>query len=81
MLLSEKLLYAFAILMQICNILVQCEFLKKIEIFTFLFETYVSFMGVVLAPTKKFRHLRTTRKDTIPLNHRPGYRPDAAYPV
>lgn len=43
MLLPEKLLYAFAVLMQIWSILVQRKFLIKIAIFTFLLGTYFSF--------------------------------------
>lgn len=79
MLLFEKLLLAIAIPMQICNILVKDRLLVKKEIFPILFETYLNFISTDLAPTKKFRHVRTTRKG-IPLNHRSGYRPDAAHP-
>jgi len=80
MLLSKKLLCAFSILIQICTILVKYEFLTKPEIFIFIPEIYLSFMGAVLAPTRKFWHPRTTRRD-IPLNQRPGYSPGAAHPV
>lgn len=79
MLLFEKLLLAVAIPMQICSILVKDRFLIKSEIFPILLETYLNFMGAALALTKKFWHVRTTRKG-IPLNHRSSYRPDAAHP-
>lgn len=78
MLLFEKLLLAVAIPMQICNILVKDRFLIKSEIFPILLETYLNFIGADLALTK-FWHVRTNRKG-IPLNHRSGYRPDAAHP-
>lgn len=79
MLLFEKLLLAVAIPMQIFNILVKDRFLIKTEIFPILLETYVNFTGADLALTKKFWHVRTTRKG-IALNHSSGYSPDAAHP-
>lgn len=54
MLFSEKLLYAFAVLCKSATSQQNLSFWKKMENSTFLFEIYLSFMGAVLASTKKF---------------------------